>query len=106
MTLEIVSIGAQLDGLVRDWVEGVDHGEMWLVKASAAKYHTVEGAKRVVDIALELSGGAGMFKSNELERLYRDVRCGGFHPANSALVHELIGKTTLGIGLDEQPRWG
>jgi len=47
-----------------------------------------------------------MFKGNELERLYRDIRCGGFHPANSALVHEIVGKTTLGIGLDEQPRWG
>ncbi len=46
----------------------------------------------------------GMFKSNELERLYRDVRCGGFHPANSALVHELVGKSTLGI-LGEEPRW-
>src|SRR5579859_6125991 len=40
----------------------------------------------------------------ELERLYRDVRCGGFHPANSALVHEIGGKTTLGI-LGEEPRW-
>ena len=49
-------------------------------------------------------GGTGMFKSNELERLYRDVRCGGFHPANSALVHEIVGKTTLGI-LGEEPRW-
>ena len=37
-----------------------------------------------------------MFKSNELERLYRDVRCGGFHPANSPLVHEIVGKTALG----------
>ena len=46
----------------------------------------------------------GMFKSNELERLYRDVRCGGFHAANAALVHEIVGKTTLGI-LGEEPRW-
>jgi hypothetical protein len=47
-----------------------------------------------------------MFKSNELERLFRDARCGRFHPANAALVHEIVGKTTLGIGLGEQPRWG
>jgi hypothetical protein len=47
-----------------------------------------------------------MFKGNELERLYRDVRAGGFHPANGPLTHEIVGKTTLGIGLDEQPRWG
>ncbi|MET0579094.1 MAG: acyl-CoA dehydrogenase, partial [Ilumatobacteraceae bacterium] len=41
---------------------------------------------------------------NELERLYRDVRCGGFHPGNDALTHELVGKSVLGI-LAEQPRW-
>jgi alkylation response protein AidB-like acyl-CoA dehydrogenase len=47
-----------------------------------------------------------MFKSSELERLYRDVRCGGFHPANTLLVHEIVGKSILGIDLGEQPRWG
>ena len=60
----------------------------------------------MVDRALTLSGGTGMFKTNELERLYRDVRCGGFHPANSLLAHEIIGKIALGIDLGEQPRWG
>ena len=45
-----------------------------------------------------------MFKTHELERLYRDVRCGGFHPANGALVHEIVGKTALGL-LGEVPRW-
>ena len=76
------------------------------MKIVATKYHCVESAKRVVDLAMDVSGGAGMFKTNELERLYRDVRCGGFHPANSLLVHELVGKTMLGIDLGEQPRWG
>ena len=70
----------------------------------AAKYHCVEGAKRVVDLAMDVSGGSGMFKSNELERIYRDVRCGGFHPANAALVHEIVGKTALGVLADPQ-RW-
>jgi alkylation response protein AidB-like acyl-CoA dehydrogenase len=78
----------------------------WPMKLVAAKHHCVEGAKKVVDIAMAMSGGTGMFKSSELERLYRDVRCGGFHPANSMLVHEIVGKTTLDIGLEEQPRWG
>ena len=40
-------------------------------------------AKKVVDLAMTSPAAAGMFKRNELERLYRDVRCGGFHPANS-----------------------
>jgi len=72
----------------------------------AMTYHAVEGAFRIVDRALDLSGGFGMFKKSELERLFRDCRAGRFHPANSALVHEIVGKLTLGINPDEQPRWG
>jgi alkylation response protein AidB-like acyl-CoA dehydrogenase len=76
------------------------------MKLVAAKHNCVEAAKKVVDLAMAVSGGAGMFKSSELERLYRDVRCGGFHPANTLLVHEIVGKSILGIDLGEQPRWG
>ena len=61
------------------------------------KWRAVEAAKRVVDIALDIVGGAGMFRASELERLYRDVRCGGFHPANDALTHELVGKAVLRV---------
>jgi alkylation response protein AidB-like acyl-CoA dehydrogenase len=106
MQLEIESMGPQIERACEDWSSGVDHGAAWPMKIVAAKYHCVEGAKKVVDLAMTASGGAGMFKSNELERLYRDVRCGGFHPANYTFTHEIVGKTTLGIGLGEQPRWG
>lgn len=106
MTLALEPVLAQIESLARDWTDGVDHGQWWPVKIVAAKYNAVESAKRVIDLAMDMSGGAGMYKTSELERLYRDIRCGGFHPANSALVHEIVGKTTLGIDLGEQPRWG
>jgi alkylation response protein AidB-like acyl-CoA dehydrogenase len=106
ITIELESIGPHLEKIAQDWSDGVDHGAEWPAKIVTAKYHAVEAAKRIVDLAMDMSGGAGMFKGNELERLYRDVRCGGFHPANSALVHEIVGKTTLGVDLGEQPRWG
>jgi len=47
-----------------------------------------------------------MFKTSELERLFRDASAGRSHPANSALTHELVAKLTLGINPDETPRWG
>lgn len=105
MSLAIEAMRPHIERTAEDWSAGINHGGEWPAKIVAAKYHCVEAAKRVVDLAMDVSGGAGMFKSNELERLYRDVRCGGFHPANSALVHEIVGKTTLGI-LGEDPRWG
>ena len=105
MFLELEAVGAHADRIADDWSNGVDHGGLWPAKLVSLKYHATESAKKVVDMALELSGGSGMFKGNELERLYRDVRCGGFHPANGPLVHELVGKSVLGI-LGEEPRWG
>ncbi len=104
MYLELDAASATVERFVADWTAGVDHGDSWAPKVYAAKWRAVEAAKRVVDIALDVAGGAGMFRGNELERLYRDVRCGGFHPGNDAITHEMVGKAVLGI-IAEQPRW-
>lgn len=104
MYLELYPANATFEQFVDEWTAGVDHGEEWVPRIYAMKWRAVEAAKRVVDVALDVVGGASMFRSNELERLYRDVRCGGFHPGNDALTHELVGKAVLGI-LGEQPRW-
>ena len=106
MVMELEAIGAQVEAVTSDWSNGVDHGPSWPIKLIALKYRAVEGAWRVADTALDVSGGFGMFKKSEMERLFRDARCGRFHPANSALAHELIGKMALGINPDETPRWG
>jgi alkylation response protein AidB-like acyl-CoA dehydrogenase len=104
MYLELDPARAVVDRLIDDYVSGVDHGAMWGVQIVSAKWRAVEAAKRVVDIALDVAGGAAMVRGNELERLYRDVRAGGFHPANDALTHESIAKALLGIDPDG-PRW-
>jgi alkylation response protein AidB-like acyl-CoA dehydrogenase len=104
MTLE--AMGAQADALTRDWSNGVDYGMAWPMKIISTKYNVVQGAWKIADLALEVSGGFGMFKKSEMERLFRDARAGRFHPANSSLSHELIGKMALGINPDEMPRWG
>jgi alkylation response protein AidB-like acyl-CoA dehydrogenase len=106
MKMELEAIGAHIESVTNDWSNGVDHGMAWPIKIVSAKYHAVESAFRIADKALDVSGGFGMFKKSEMERLFRDARCGRFHPANSSLSHELIGKMTLGINPDETPRWG
>jgi alkylation response protein AidB-like acyl-CoA dehydrogenase len=106
MMMELEAMGAQLDTVARDWSTGVDHGMAWPIKIVAAKYRAVEGAWKIADAALEVSGGFGMFKKSEMERLFRDARAGRFHPANSSLTHEVVGKMALGINPDEMPRWG
>ena len=106
MTFAFDAAEALVDKIADEWSRGVDHGMNWPGKLVSAKHVAVEAAKGIVDKAMAISGGSGMFKSSELERLYRDVRCGGFHPANSLLAPEIVGKTTLGVDLGEQPRWG
>ena len=105
MLLELEGIRPHIDRTAEDWSTGVDHGGLWPAKLVATKYHAVEGARRIVKLALDVVGGGGIFKSNELERLLRDVTLGPVHPANSNLVHEIVGKTPLGI-LGQPPRWG
>jgi alkylation response protein AidB-like acyl-CoA dehydrogenase len=104
MFLELDAASAVLERFVGDWSADVDHGEAWVPEVYAMKWRAVEAAKRVVDGALDVVGGGALFRRNELERLYRDVRCGGFHPANDALTHEMVGQALLGV-LTEQPRW-
>lgn len=106
MVIALEAASALVERTARDWVQGVDYGDQAFLKLLTTKHVAVEAAQRVVDLAMRVSGGTGMFKSSELERLYRDVRCGGFHPANSMLAHEIIAKTALGIDPGEQPRWG
>jgi len=105
MVLALDGATAHVERIADDWSNGVDHGGLWPSKLVSAKYHAVETAKKVVDRAYDVIGGSGMFKRHEIERIYRDVRAATIHPANSMLVHEIVGKTALG-NLGESPRWG
>jgi len=106
MVIELEGIGPQLDRIADDWTAGVDHGGMWPVKFVATKHRVAEAVWKVVDTALDLAGGYGIFAASGIERLFRDARLSRIHPANSAVTHEVVGKLTLGVDPDAQPRWG
>src|SRR5262245_47939127 len=106
MVMEMEGIGPQLDRIADDWTDGVERGPAWPVRFIAAKHRTVEAVWKVVDTALDLAGGYGIFTASGFERLFRDARLGRTHRASSALSHEVVAKLTLGIDPDAQPRWG
>jgi alkylation response protein AidB-like acyl-CoA dehydrogenase len=106
MRIALEAMDAFIDKVATDWSNGVDYGHDWAVKFVAAKYRAVNDAWSVVDKALDLSGGSGIFKRNRLEMIVRDARLGRIHPANSPLTHEVVGKLSLGINPDEGLRWG
>ncbi len=96
---ELDSIQAHVERVAQDWSQGIEHGKRWAAKLFAAKVRAMEGARRVVDLALEIEGAASLAKSNVLERLYRDVRAGSFHPPSSSTASEVIGQTYLAASL-------
>jgi acyl-CoA dehydrogenase len=69
---------------------GVD--EATLVALMTAKRHTVLEARAVVDTALEVAGGRAFYRTSPLERAYRDVRGGPFHPLNPEDTLTLVGR--------------
>jgi alkylation response protein AidB-like acyl-CoA dehydrogenase len=106
MAIALEAAEAHLDRIVDDWSTGVDHGEAWPIKIVACRHAVIQQCWSVVDMALDVSGGAGIFKRTRLEQLVRDARLGRIHPTNPAMTHELIGKLALGINPDEGLRWG
>lgn len=65
-----------------------------------AKRHVVTEAQEVVDLAMQTVGGSAYFKTSPLERAYRDVRAGLFHPMNPERTLIYTGRLALGVPAD------
>jgi alkylation response protein AidB-like acyl-CoA dehydrogenase len=72
-----------------------------LAQAAQTKYFATRTCIEVVDIALQIAGGFGFLKGSPIERHYRDVRGGPFHPPrNVPTALSLAGRHLLGLNLD------
>ncbi|MFB9892406.1 acyl-CoA dehydrogenase family protein [Planobispora takensis] len=69
--------------------------EQTLITLMVAKRHAVCEAKEIVDLALDTVGGPAFFRSSPLERAYRDVRGGPFHPLTPEATLTLTGTGAL-----------
>ncbi|MGN2637765.1 acyl-CoA dehydrogenase family protein [Nocardia takedensis] len=94
--LALEAATAQLDHITERLARGDDFGDRLLLALFAVKESGTRTARTVVDLALEIGGGGSIHRRNELERLYRDVRAGSFHPPSSDSVREYIGNFLLG----------
>jgi alkylation response protein AidB-like acyl-CoA dehydrogenase len=79
-----------------------DHPRSWSGKAVAARMIAIENSVRVVDLALRAVGGSSYFKRFPLERLFRDVRAGLYHPFDSDETLEFLGKSAFDIPLVDE----
>jgi alkylation response protein AidB-like acyl-CoA dehydrogenase len=60
-----------------------------------AKRHAVVEAVAVVDLALQVVGGQSFYRRSPLERAYRDVRAGAFHPLTPEATLAALGEAAL-----------
>ncbi len=74
----------------------------WIRKSVAARMVAMENSVHVVDLAMRTVGGIAYFKRLPLERYYRDVRAGLFHPFDTDETLELLGKTAFGIPMYDE----
>ena len=86
----------QLKTVASDVDTLADHGTQWFPKLVGLKVNATETARRVVDLAIRVSGGSSYFRGSELERLYRDVLAGMFHPSDDESAHNTVANAWLG----------
>ena len=86
---QLSSVAADIDALA-------DHGSQWFPKLVGLKVSATETARTVVDLAIRVSGGSSYFRGSELERLYRDVLAGMFHPSDDESAHNTVANAWLG----------
>lgn len=67
------------------------------------KREVVNAATDVVDMAMDLAGGGSYFRRSPIERAYRDVRAGKFHPLTPEKT--LLHAGRLALGLDPNDIW-
>ena len=82
-------------GAVADMGDDPALDDATLATVLTAKRHAVVEARAVVDTALEVAGGAAFYRRSPLERAYRDVRGGPFHPLPPEATLTLLGEQSL-----------
>lgn len=106
MEVELAAARALVHQTAREWMAGGLRERNDLARIVMTKYHATNAAVRVVEQAMTIVGAAGIFRRHPMQRYYRDVRPGPFHPMTNDVALELIGKTALGIPMEFEPRWG
>jgi alkylation response protein AidB-like acyl-CoA dehydrogenase len=71
----------------------VEHANRALIR----KTIVVNAVRRVVDRALEATGGAGYFRRLGLERILRDAQAAQFHPMPARKQHRFTGRLAMGL---------
>ena len=77
-----------------------------LVNLISCFQYVMETCFQVVDKAMRMVGGAGLFKKNPMEQMYRDARAAIIHQPFEAMEGKaLLGRRAFGLPVDTIPRF-
>jgi acyl-CoA dehydrogenase len=90
-----------LAGALNDLGEDYALSEANINALVIAKRNVLEQAGQIINLAMDTTGGSSYFKRSPLERAYRDVRAGNYHPLTpeKSLLH--AGRLALGLPTDD-----
>lgn len=94
---ELLPARALLYSIADAWQREPDARAGLMPYVGQVKVVATTHAVTAADIALRVVGGQSMSRSLPLERLFRDVRAGLFHPPTEEASNTMIGKTLLGL---------
>lgn len=93
---ELLTARALLYTVADAWAAQPDQRPALLPHVGLCKAIATTRAVNAVDRALRVVGGQSMSRALPLERLFRDVRAGLFHPPTEELAYTNLGKSVLG----------
>jgi len=92
---ELDGIEAHVDAAATQWTENPQGSAAWGRRLQSTKLHATTGAKRVVDLSLQVIGGRALHRGSVIERLYRDVAAGAFHNPTAETIRQSLGSPDL-----------
>jgi alkylation response protein AidB-like acyl-CoA dehydrogenase len=96
---ELAATRIALDSMVA-LAETAEPGEATTNTICTYRALLARSARKTVDLALEVAGGASYHRRNGLERLFRDVQGARFHPLPEHQQRRFAGRLALGLPID------
>lgn len=94
---ELLTARSLLYAIADAWQAQPDRRADLMPQVGLCKVIATTHAVKATDLALRVVGGQSMARTLPLERLFRDVRAGLFHPPTDDLAYANVGKKLLGV---------
>lgn len=90
--------------LIDDYMSNSNRNLNININSLITKEFVTTSSEKIVNLAMKVEGISSIFDNNELAKLYIDIKACNFHPPQTDIVKEIIGKNKLGV-ITRNRRW-